>query len=297
MSIAPPEFEASADAPPASPGVYLAGGLGGLVAVAAALMEQSAGGLAGLACLIPGVIGLTLRRNAMPGVFLVTLAYFLAFPTGNPFDPASSTPAGQSYFRIADFVLVGGAAAYLVCQYRLFGLTTQAVPADPAGVTGADSPAVRVVTAADDGEVTRLAVGLAAALLAGQLVWLVVTGLGVELTTFPPVEVARSETSPNSRFLLGVGVTALAGGVLGFWAWYGRAAGLRADQARLFLTDTAWRESRRELNRHEVWRAWRAAPPRPFRRPRLWNIAVGVVCGGVLTLAVVAALAWFGVIR
>jgi len=324
VSTAPPEFDADEPAPPASPGVYLAGGLGGLAAVAAGLVESSAGGVVGLACLIPGVVGLTLRRNAMPGVFLVLLAYFLAFPDGNPFAPAFPTPAGRSYFRLTDLVLVGGVVTYLACQYRLFGLTTRAVPADPAGVTGAEWPAVRVVTAADDGEVTRLALGLTAALVAGQLLWLVVTRVQVDFAAFPPVSLFRPpvpvspdsdlppvpvspdsdlpsvrdadpETPPSSRFLVGVGVAGLLGGVLGFWAWYGRAARLRADQARLFLIDTAWRESRRELNRHEVWWAWRNAPRTPLRQPRWRTVAVVAAVGVALVFAGQVAWAWFGV--
>jgi hypothetical protein len=82
---------------------------------------------------------------------------------------------------------------------------------------------------------------------------------------------------------------------LAFWYW--RLTRLSPGEARMVLLDTGWRESRRELNRQEKWRAWGLARRRPksARRPqpppeerpvrtgprRSFFEALGLTCGMV----------------
>ena len=85
---------------------------------------------------------------------------------------------------------------------------------------------------------------------------------------------------------------------LAFWYW--RLTRLSPGEARMVLLDTGWRESRRELNRQEKWRAWgltrrrpksaRRPPPLPEERP----VPTGPRRGFFEALALTCGMVFFG---
>ena len=76
------------------------------------------------------VLGLLFRWTGMPILAVLTLAYFLAFPTGLPADAVRSADVRTSAFGVIDSVLVLAVLGYLTTQYRLFSLTGPAKPND-----------------------------------------------------------------------------------------------------------------------------------------------------------------------
>ena len=104
----------------------------------------------------------------------------------------------------------------------------------------------------DPEELGRMFAGVAACVLVGQVVWLLVSELRLDFRGLPPLRLARPAVSvreyvsaePLYRFLTLSGVLALSvlPAALAFWYW--RLTRLGPGQARMVLLDTAWRESR-----------------------------------------------------
>ena len=270
------------------------------------------GGLpAALLPLLVALLGYMTRWAMMPFLFLAIETWFLLFPFGIPFGSSSYSDIPESHFRILDMIVVGATLTYLICQFRLFGMIHQAMPAD--SVTKLDPPIVRSPSIIPSQEIGRVLLGVAGFILVSQLLWLIVTHIEIDFRNAFPFSVSlRTGKQPwqprqdhemsqsMTRFLL------LAGGLgsvvviarLVFWQW--RLVKLSRDEAEMILLDTVWQETRREVNRQEKWRA--AALPRPTPptptvaptrksvgclRPVLWTM-------GVLVLVVVF---WYMVFR
>lgn len=255
---------------------YLFVGLASLLVAAAALIFRHGHLLAALPVAV-AALALLLRSPVLPGVFLVVLG-LAAVPLTTWINGSSISDVPDSHFRVMDLVLVAATLTYFACQYRLLSLTVQGMPPDaPAGQQRkGDKPPKRPGATAPPEEVGRMFAAVAACVLVGQVVWLFVSELRPDFRDVPPLRLARPAASlnyrsaePLNRFLMLAGLVAVVTLPTGLTFWYWRQSRLSPGEARLVLLDTAWRESRRELNRQEKWRAWGLARrrPRPARRP------------------------------
>lgn len=255
-------------------------------------------------------LGLFFNAPGLPIVFLFVTVYLLVCPYGLPFGltPVSDIP--DSAFRVSDLVLSAAAGVYFACQFRVLSLTARATPPDTPAADRKTPPVVRPPGAVDPSEVEGLFATTAGVVVAGQIVWLAVTMLRVDLAAFPPLQVdpelpfrsraAAAADLPRwvGRALILSGMVLAVGAVAGFVFWYWRLARLTAAEGAAVLLDTGWRESRRELSRREVWVAWAVrvrhavpAPPRPPRSLVGWVLFIGWVTGA--TLWGMAAVAWY----
>jgi hypothetical protein len=301
---------------------YLFIGLSALLVVAAALFMR--GGL--IAALMPATIaalGLVARLTVIPIIFLVLVCYFAVFPFGVPYlgSPHSDIPG--SHFRITDLILVAAVLTYFAAQFRLLSMTLQGMPPDtpPDLRKKGDKSPRRPGSIAPPEEVSRLFVMIGACVVIGQVVWFLVSEMRPNLSEFPPLRLAvnspMSRYNPNEpadRFLLLGGLAAVITLPTGLAFWYWRLIRLNPAEARLTLLDTGWRETRRELNRQEKWRAWGSfrrnprpvkktrpeKPPRPTGKRRSLAEAVALTCGMLLLGGIAAFVAavflvrWFG---
>jgi hypothetical protein len=238
---------------------------GYLVTVAAALavvfvaLFQKGQLIAAVIPLAFAAAGLALRWTAVPPLVVAMVSYLLIFPTGLPVSGYAFAQVPWSYFLLTDLLFVPAVLCYVVAQYRLFGLTELAIPSDkPRHLQRkSDSRPRRPAGAITETELLWLFAGVAAAVMCGQLLWLALTTLDVDLTRFPPVRAAhRVVALPASRFILFAAVFGTAAGVARFAFWYLRVYNLNPDEARLTVLDAGWQEIRRESARVETWRAW-----------------------------------------
>lgn len=255
---------AAGDADPAPPPSrpdrdYLFAGFAALLVVFVG-MTLRGGVAAGAVAPAVGSLALLFRWTSMPVVFLLLLSYLLVYPFGLPYYTAGVNETVGSRFRTQDVLLVAAVLIYLSAQYRLLGLTDSLMPADPPA-----RRARRPLAAAADGEFPQMMLAVAGFVLAGQVAWLGLTSLTLELDEFPPVKLGRPNpwldepyAPPGwlTRGLLLGGTAALGGFAARFGFWYWRLARMTRDEARMTLLDAGWRETRRELNRQEKWRAW-----------------------------------------
>jgi hypothetical protein len=257
---------------------YLFVGLASLL-IASAVLVSRHGHLAAALPVVVAALGLVLRSPVMPGLFLVVLN-LAAVPLVVWLNRAVISDVPYSHFRIMDLVLVGAALTYFACQYRLLSLTLQGMPADapPGQRPKGDKPPKRPGATAPPEEMGRMFAVVAACVVIGQVAWLLVSELRLDFRDVPPLRLARpgvslrdySRSEPLYRFLMLGGLVALATLPTALVFWYWRLTRLGPGEARMVLLDTEWRESRRELNRQEKWRAWGLTRrrPKPARKPR-----------------------------
>lgn len=267
-------MSAAPDAKPSDPAAasrsYVFIGLMALLVVAAAMFARSYGSL--IAALLPAAVaatGLLLRWTAMPVVALLLLAYFIVLPFGWMLGGSFPSDVHGSAFRLLDLVLVAACLVYFASQYRLFSLTTRAMPSDDPAAPKGETPRLRANALVAPDEYQRLSATLVGCLFAGQFLWIVIATVRVDFALFPPFELASDVFStrtfspgrggrdrPEHRFLMLLGVFGLASLVVGLVFWYWRLTRLSRAEGAMTLLDTGWRENRRELNRQEKWRAW-----------------------------------------
>jgi hypothetical protein len=268
------------------PGVrnYPFASLAGLVLVFVVMFQRGAD-VGGLLVVMIGVAGLVLRWTVAPGVFILILVYFIVFPYGIPeMGYASRYEIEDNRFNFSDLLLAGAALVYLACQYRVFGLTQQAMPHEMKFPRKSDKPYRRPPAAITQTEIPRFLYLTAGVVFAGQFLWLIFTSLEVDAERTIPLRIAESQRSlfgrgdqmlsPGAtRFVLITGTlffgTLLARLVFGYW----RLRTMRADEANALLLDTGWVETRREYVRLNVWKRWRVkrAEMREAKRKRHAN--------------------------
>lgn len=244
---------------------YRVAALASLVFVFGILFGQGsdAGGLIAAAF---GVAGVFLRWTAAPIMVIVVTVYFTLFPAGIPeLGYSSSMNLARGIFRLEDIVLTSALAVYTLCQYRLFGLLVQAMPAHEK--TAKSSMIRRPPDAIAKSEFASLIRTAIIITFAGQVAWWLLLITRVEPShTFPlstngeiysrTIQGAGSLSPPATRFVLLAGVALLtailAQIVFGYW----RLRLLRPGEARMMLQDIGWNENRREYSRIATWRAW-----------------------------------------
>ncbi len=264
MSVAAPVVEEPEDDAVRN---YLFIALSALLVVVLVLMRNASGNLLVLIGIIPALLGLFMRWTAMPGVFLLTLTYLQLFPSGLPFQLDKSNVTTAVPFRMHDFLLLGATVVYFVCQFRLFSLTVQAVPSDrlPIKQKATDRPIRRNTRSVNTDELYRLFFVVTACVLLAQATWFVVSLVVVDISAYPPIKFVspdsanlqdKSDWASVNRFLFLIGLVGSVGLAIWFVFWYRGLQRMRVDHAKMYLLDTAWRETRSELSRQEKWRAW-----------------------------------------
>lgn len=252
------------------PGVrnYLFAALSGLALVFVVMFQRGAD-VGGLLVVMIGVAGLLLRWTLAPPAFILILVYFVVFPFGIPeLGYASRYEIEDNRFNFSDLLLAGAALAYLGCQYRVLGLTQQAVPHEMKVPRRSDKPYRRPPSAISPTEIPRFLYLTAGVVFAGQIVWYLATSLEVDVERTIPLRLGDSARaafrrddsmlSPGAtRFVIITGAlffgTLLARLVFGYW----RLRAMGPDEANAMLLDTSWVETRREHVRLNVWKRWR----------------------------------------
>ena len=258
------------------------------LAVIVLLLMQEGCDIGSLLIAIVGVSGVLLRWTFAPVFILVFLTYFMFTPTGDPTNGYSSASLiERRRFDFADVLFVFSILVYFIAQYRLYGLTYQAIAFEGA-VRRPGEPHTRrpasLIRPSEIAATLGISFGL---VIFGQLIWWFVTSyqivfpadiplqpietqLKVKRPAFPiagnrpdapAVPEPRSDraevlSTGLSRFYLLVGLL-FAGTLLarlGFAYW--RLKTIGPEEGRMILQDGNWLETHRERVRVEKWRIW-----------------------------------------
>ncbi|HXD87853.1 MAG TPA: hypothetical protein VN641_15275 [Urbifossiella sp.] len=249
---------------------YLFAGFAALVMVFLVMFSKNSD-VGGLTLALLGAAGMLFRWPAAPSIFLLLLLWFLQFPFGLP--PAYSDNRELRYglLRVTDVLLAFSVVVYLASHFRIYGMTTQAMPVEPQFGSWRPQPIRRPATMSRGNEVVRFLYLAGAAVLAGQFLWLLTTAFEIDVAGDFPLQVA--DEVPRWRrggdfalwyarmlVILGLGFfgTLLARLVFGYW----RLRRLSAAQGRMMLQESDWTETRRERVRIEVWKRAKRSPTR-----------------------------------
>ncbi len=243
----------------------------GCALIAIFVIQLSTGSLvAGGVPMLIGILAMVLRWTAMPGFFVVTVAYLAVNPFVAPL-PGGRSSVMPSSFSPFDMLLVAAVLVYLHAQFRVYSLAKQAFPDERVKAARSIRDALdrRPPRLISENELLMMILFAVGMTIAGQFVWLFITQLEVDSKVFPPIRLRQFVrgrpdffSSAVSRFLLFalgfgcvVGLTRLV-----FWYWQIRQ--WNREEAKLLLLDTGWLESRREYSRIETWRAARIVDQR-----------------------------------
>lgn len=244
---------------------------GGLLAAATLLYLFYFSAFGAGAVLVIGACGILFRWASAPVLFVLVSAYSLLFPLGLPFIGGGSTSLNlipSSHFTLADLLFVAAALVHLIGLYRYLSAAHAGLPfeAPPQFVKPGAKPTVRPAEPIADPELWRLFARAAAVVVAGQVLWLLVTELKLDFRRDFPITSHEGQPSRYgqgvwmvswlSRSLLTVLAFAAVGGLLAFVMWYWRLAGMNRDEGRVAVLDTRWAGLRRDVNRPEAWRGW-----------------------------------------
>jgi len=242
---------------------YLFAGLAALTMIFLIFFQQGSD-IGGVLLFVVGGTGMVLRWAAAPTFFLVFLLWFVIFPFGLPPAFENHFEIQRRHFAVADVLLAFSIVVYLACHHRVFALTTQAMPQE-LRVGRKKKPTRRPVELIRRGELPRLLYLAAAAVIAGQLIWLLTTGLEIDVNenfplrwAEPPVFGQRRPSEELSfwytRLLILIGIGFFGSLVAGLVFNYWHLRNLSAAEGGMMLQDTSWDETRRELTRVENWR-------------------------------------------
>ncbi|MFO0801078.1 MAG: hypothetical protein U0804_26735 [Gemmataceae bacterium] len=239
-------------------------GLGGLAMLFVVLFERGAD-VGGVMILVLGAAGLVLGWRGSPTFVVLILLYFLVFPYGLPPWEEDPFELQEGTFRVADLMLAAALVVYLSAHYRLLGLTSLAIPPEPAGFGHKPTQRKRPADLVRKGELPRLFYLAAAVVVLGQIVWSIVINLEVDVLADFPLRTAEGpvwrrdggDMSPwRTRLTVVVGLiffgTLLARLVFGYW----RLRTMTPAEGAMLLTDAGWNETKRERVRVESWRMW-----------------------------------------
>src|SRR5262245_37084559 len=249
--------------------------LGALGMIFLILFQQNSD-VGGLLVVIVGICGVLLRWPAAPVFVVLLVMYFQWTPSGIPGDGfENGYEIVEGRFRVTDMLLVMSVVVYLSCQYRLFGLVSQAIAFEGPIRSKDESPIRRPPVLIQPAELAILLGATAAIVVFGQLVWWFANAVEVApAENFPlqwasekwSIQVSGRERpeppvpgglSPGAtRFVVLVGLlffgTLLARLVFGYW----RLRAMGASEGRMILLDNGWSETSRERQRIEKWRVW-----------------------------------------
>lgn len=230
------------------PGVvyYLVVSLSSLAVVFLVLEERGMEGW-GLVPALVGLLGVVSRRGGAPLLLLLALGVCLSLEGTRWMLFTRGT-----LVRVPDFLLSAAVLAYLAACYRLQGLLSGIVPAEPAldrkGPKSADEiPAPRrSAELVSPPEVGRLLLTLPLWAALAQVCWNVL-----------PTQWGNPGLRPSLwrvmlwSWMIG-GLVLAAATALAAWRWYR----LSPAEANLYLQDVVWQETRGEQRRLNRWRQW-----------------------------------------
>jgi hypothetical protein len=242
MSTEPTDIEGVAEPQtPAAENAYLVIGLAAVVVLGVALVQTGVGRWSVVPTLI-GAAGLAFRWRSAPLVLLAAVALTqlgLVWMYG----PGSVALNARGRLPV-ELSLCGATLAYVMAQYRLFGLTGSVFPADARRPL--DQPPPRDAARVPASEAPVALVTVAAATVGVFFLWQVIVSMPPALNIRPTVWEA------GLLIWLAGGALVLAAGVIGQLGW----RRLSPDEAELYLRDVLWQETRGEQRRIHRWRAW-----------------------------------------
>jgi hypothetical protein len=248
---------------------YIAVGLGTLLLLGVSLFMKTHGNL--ILAVIPimfGALGLIGRYTLFPFMAIISSCYVIMFPMGIPRFPQREFIA-NSHLRVMDLVFVASVLIYLVTVYRLLSLRNRAMPVETSSATRhpAEPPITRPESLVRDDELPFTLMQIGGCVVIGQLLWFLLSEMRAIPSEFPPLKFASTlvltfQPDAASSFLLCTLLFTLTFAVALLVMWYWRWSHLNPLEARQFLLNTIWSETRREMNRQEAWRAW-AMPKLP----------------------------------
>ncbi len=245
----------------------------GCALIAIFVIQLSTGSLvAGGVPMLIGLLAMVLRWTAMPGFFVVTVAYLAVNPFGAPL-PGMRSELSTSSFSPFDMLLVAAVLVYLHAQFRVYSLAKQAFPDERVKVARSirdvlDRRPPRLIS---NNELLMMILFAVGTTIAGQFVWLFITQLEVDSKVFPPIRLRQFSLGRGRPDLTGIAVSRFLLFTLGFGCvvglarlvfWYWQIRQWNREEAKLLLLDTGWLESRREYARIETWRAARIVDQR-----------------------------------
>jgi hypothetical protein len=237
MSTEPTPTAADPSESPPAANAYLLLGLGGIVVLGAALLQTGVGRWAIVPTLV-GAAGLAFRWRSAPLVLLAAVAFAVAGPWLASWRPRGGVP------QAAELAVCAAVLAYVVAQYRLFGLTLGVFPPDVR--RRLEKPPPRDGARVSAREVPAALLAVAAAAVGALFLW----ELAGEV--LPPWNIARRQWRLGLlAWVLGTALIVVAS-VLGHLGW----RRLSPLEASLYLRDVIWHETRREQRRIQRWRAW-----------------------------------------
>lgn len=148
---------------------------------------------------------------------------------------------------------------YLFAQFRVYSLLSASIPPGRRqrlpGQTGPRRPIRRPGRHVRDEEFPSLFGAAFGFLIVGFVVAIILFSVGLEDDPFGGPS-RRSRDAEWDRFVTVVWILGIGGVILGtIWGYIGRRQA-NPSQARRFLEDIAWQETRREQSRIQRWRVW-----------------------------------------
>lgn len=241
----------------------------GALAMIFLILFQQGSDLGGLLIVIIGVAGVLMRWSKAPMLLLLVLTYFMWTPYGVPGDGYENRwEIEESRFRIVNVMLVLAVLVYMACQFRLFGLVSQAMAYEGAVKRKGEPPTRRPPSLIRPSELGVMFAVAAVLVVFGHVIWWLVNVIEVtpaEDFPFRMGEGGRSlrgysrdgELPPGfTRFVLLIGILffgfIVGRLVFGYW----RLRMLGPAEGGMILLDGGWSETSRERSRLEKWRVW-----------------------------------------
>lgn len=228
------------------------------------LMAARVGDMGTLLTLCFAVPGLLARWTISPAIFLILGTYML-------YDPYFEIVVGEveGYSRLSryrgwrasqaidveDILLGASILVYLICQFRLLSLVRQSMPDDPPPRRkGQPEPVTprRPARLFMDREVGVMFLIVLGSVIGGVLGWRLLTGYENTERLAANWGIVR----PFARVILLFWVLIVGGLVIGVMVRYRDMLRMSRTEARLYLQDQFWQETRREQERIYRWRRW-----------------------------------------
>jgi hypothetical protein len=233
------------------------------------ILFQQGSDLGGLIIVILGTCGILFRWSSAPALILLVLTYFMLFPFGIPGEGFRNRwEIEEGRFRITDVMLVLSVLIYIASQFRIYGLTYQAM-AFEGQHRRKDEPITRRPPAIIHPNELVVLLGLSVGfVIFGQLIWWFANAVDVVPAEDFPLrwiessrmnrfdEPGSGTNTGTTRFIILTGLlffgTLLTRLIFGYW----RLRMMGSAEARMILLDGGWSETHRERTRLEKWRIW-----------------------------------------
>jgi hypothetical protein len=187
-----------------------------------------------------GAAGLAFRWRSAPLVLLASVGFAVL----TPYWFGGTFSFRRPRLVAADLVLCGTVMAYVVAQYRLFGLSASLFP--PVPRRAPDPPPPRDAERVPVREVPLALLPAAVATAWAFFLWELASDV-------PPVwGIGRSVWRVGLLVWVVGAALVLTASAIGHLGWRRQSA----DEASLYLRDALWHETRREQRRINRWRAW-----------------------------------------